>query len=113
MPNVRRIAKQDFAWEPGVDVTDVRQTKGLEFDEVVLLETTAASYPATPPAHGMRSTWGPRARPTSYGAWRATSRPRWSAERWSRSRARRRRRSEWLGVRLPEQGCQSNLEAFQ
>ncbi len=50
VPNVRRVAKQDFAWDPGVDVTDVRQTKGLEFDEVVLLETTAASYPATPPA---------------------------------------------------------------
>jgi DNA helicase-2/ATP-dependent DNA helicase PcrA len=31
-------------------VTDVRQTKGLEFDEVVLLETTASSYPATPQA---------------------------------------------------------------
>ena len=50
VPNVRRVAKQDFSWEPGVDVTDVRQTKGLEFDEVVLLETTAASYPVTPPA---------------------------------------------------------------
>jgi DNA helicase-2/ATP-dependent DNA helicase PcrA len=47
VPNIRRVAKQDFSWEPGVDVTDVRQTKGLEFDEVVLLETTAASYPAT------------------------------------------------------------------
>jgi DNA helicase-2/ATP-dependent DNA helicase PcrA len=50
VPNVRRVAKQDFSWDPGVDVTDVRQTKGLEFDEVVLLETTAASYPATPHA---------------------------------------------------------------
>jgi DNA helicase-2/ATP-dependent DNA helicase PcrA len=50
VPNVRRIAKQDFTWEPGVDVTDVRQTKGLEFDEVVLLETTEASYPASPSA---------------------------------------------------------------
>jgi DNA helicase-2/ATP-dependent DNA helicase PcrA len=50
VPNVRRVAKQDFSWEPGVDVTDVRQTKGLEFDEVVLLETTAASYPVTPAA---------------------------------------------------------------
>ncbi len=50
VPNVRRVAKQDFAWDPGVDVTDVRQTKGLEFDEVVLLETTAASYPTTPQA---------------------------------------------------------------
>jgi DNA helicase II / ATP-dependent DNA helicase PcrA len=47
LPNVRRVAKQDFSWEPGVDVTDVRQTKGLEFDEVVLLETTTASYPVT------------------------------------------------------------------
>jgi DNA helicase-2/ATP-dependent DNA helicase PcrA len=47
VPEVRRIAKQDFSWEPGVDVTDVLQTKGLEFDEVVLLETTAASYPVT------------------------------------------------------------------
>jgi DNA helicase II / ATP-dependent DNA helicase PcrA len=50
VPNVRRVSKQDFSWEPGVDVTDVRQTKGLEFDEVVLLETTAASYPASPAA---------------------------------------------------------------
>jgi DNA helicase-2/ATP-dependent DNA helicase PcrA len=30
-----------------VDVTDLRQTKGLEFDEVVLLETTATSFPET------------------------------------------------------------------
>jgi DNA helicase-2/ATP-dependent DNA helicase PcrA len=47
VPNVRRVARQDFSWEPGVDVTDVRQTKGLEFDEVVLVETSAASYPVT------------------------------------------------------------------
>jgi DNA helicase-2/ATP-dependent DNA helicase PcrA len=50
VPSVRRVSKQDFSWEPGVDVTDVRQTKGLEFDEVVLLETTASSYPVTPAA---------------------------------------------------------------
>ncbi|WP_394829139.1 3'-5' exonuclease [Pendulispora albinea] len=47
VPRVRRVAKQDFSWEPGFDVTDVRQTKGLEFDEVILLETTATSYPET------------------------------------------------------------------
>jgi DNA helicase-2/ATP-dependent DNA helicase PcrA len=47
VPNVRRVAKQDFSWDPGVDVTDIRQTKGLEFDEVILLETTAASYPSS------------------------------------------------------------------
>ncbi|HVH44051.1 MAG TPA: ATP-binding domain-containing protein, partial [Labilithrix sp.] len=45
VPNVRRVRRQDFTWERGFDVTDVRQTKGLEFDEVILLETTAASYP--------------------------------------------------------------------
>ena len=44
VPNLRRVARQDFTWEPGFDVTDVRQTKGLEFDEVILLETTATSY---------------------------------------------------------------------
>jgi DNA helicase-2/ATP-dependent DNA helicase PcrA len=50
VPRVRRIAQQDFTWEPGVDVTDVRQTKGLEFDEVILLDTTATSYPVSPQA---------------------------------------------------------------
>jgi DNA helicase-2/ATP-dependent DNA helicase PcrA len=50
VPRVRRIAQQDFNWEAGVDVTDVRQTKGLEFDEVILLDTTATSYPASPQA---------------------------------------------------------------
>lgn len=50
VPHVRRVARQDFTWEPGFDVTDIRQTKGLEFDEVVLLETTAASYPNSPQA---------------------------------------------------------------
>ncbi len=50
VPRVRRVAKQDFTWEPGFDVTDVRQTKGLEFDEVILLDTNYTSYPDTPQA---------------------------------------------------------------
>ncbi len=45
VPNVRVVTEQDFTWNAGVDVTDVRQTKGLEFDEVVLLDTNASSYP--------------------------------------------------------------------
>ncbi len=54
VPNVRRVRRQDFTWEPGFDVTDVRQTKGLEFDEVILLETNASSYPDTAQArHGL------------------------------------------------------------
>jgi DNA helicase-2/ATP-dependent DNA helicase PcrA len=45
-PHVRRIADQDFPFKPGVDVTDVRQVKGLEFDYVVLAEANDASFPA-------------------------------------------------------------------
>jgi DNA helicase-2/ATP-dependent DNA helicase PcrA len=54
VPNVRRVKKQDFTWEPGVEVTDVRQTKGLEWDEVVLVDVNKTSYPETPQArHAM------------------------------------------------------------
>jgi DNA helicase-2/ATP-dependent DNA helicase PcrA len=44
--HLRRVADQDFAFKPGVDVTDVRQVKGLEFDYVVLVEASDAAYPA-------------------------------------------------------------------
>jgi DNA helicase II / ATP-dependent DNA helicase PcrA len=44
VPHLRRIAEQDFPFKPGIDVTDVRQVKGLEFDYVVLLEVSAASF---------------------------------------------------------------------
>lgn len=49
VPNVRRVAKLDFTWEPGFDVTDVRATKGLEFDEVVLVDVNESSYPDSGP----------------------------------------------------------------
>ncbi len=45
VPFLRRIARQDFPFKAGIDVTDVRQVKGLEFDYVVLLEVSSASYP--------------------------------------------------------------------
>lgn len=45
VPSLRWIARQDFPFTAGIDVTDVRQTKGLEFDVVVLLEAGEASYP--------------------------------------------------------------------
>jgi DNA helicase-2/ATP-dependent DNA helicase PcrA len=44
-PYLRRIAEQDFPFKPGIDVTDVRQVKGLEFDYVVLAEVNESSYP--------------------------------------------------------------------
>jgi DNA helicase-2/ATP-dependent DNA helicase PcrA len=46
VPNLRRIAQQDFPFRAGVDVTDVRQVKGLEFDYVVLVECNTTTYPA-------------------------------------------------------------------
>ncbi|MBZ0117252.1 MAG: ATP-binding domain-containing protein [Sandaracinaceae bacterium] len=45
VPFLRRIAEQDFPFRAGVDVTDVRQVKGLEFDYVVLLEVGTSVYP--------------------------------------------------------------------
>ena len=45
IPSLRRVKRQDFAFAPGVDVTDVAQVKGLEFDYVVLLDVTPANYP--------------------------------------------------------------------
>jgi DNA helicase II / ATP-dependent DNA helicase PcrA len=47
IPSLRLVSDQDFPFTAGIDVTDVRQTKGLEFDIVILLEVTDASYPAT------------------------------------------------------------------
>ncbi|HYQ40316.1 MAG TPA: 3'-5' exonuclease [Polyangiaceae bacterium] len=46
VPYVRRIADQDFPFKPGIDVTDVRQVKGLEFDYVIAVEVSDAAYPA-------------------------------------------------------------------
>jgi DNA helicase-2/ATP-dependent DNA helicase PcrA len=45
VPNLRRVAEQDFPFRPGVDVTDVRQVKGLEFDYVVIVECNAPTFP--------------------------------------------------------------------
>jgi DNA helicase-2/ATP-dependent DNA helicase PcrA len=47
VPRLRRVADQDFTFRPGVEVTDVRQVKGLEFDYVILLDVDSSSYPAT------------------------------------------------------------------
>ena len=45
VPGLRLVADQDFSFRPGIDVTDVKQTKGLEFDIVILLEANQDSYP--------------------------------------------------------------------
>lgn len=47
VPRLRLVTQQDFAFSPGVEVTDVRQVKGLEFDYVIMVDVNAESYPAT------------------------------------------------------------------
>ncbi len=47
VPRLRRVSAQDFSFRPGVEVTDIRQVKGLEFDYVVLLDVDRATYPTT------------------------------------------------------------------
>ncbi|MSP56842.1 MAG: DNA helicase UvrD [Myxococcales bacterium] len=45
VPEVRLIEDQSFTFSPGVDVVDVAQVKGLEFDYVILVDVSAAAYP--------------------------------------------------------------------
>jgi superfamily I DNA/RNA helicase len=44
IPNLRRVRAFEFTFRPGVDVTDVRQVKGLEYDYVVLVDVNATTY---------------------------------------------------------------------
>lgn len=45
IPRLRRVRHFEFAFRPGVEVTEIRQVKGLEYDYVVLLDVNASSYP--------------------------------------------------------------------
>ncbi len=46
VPALRRVHGKNFSFQPGIDVVDVTQIKGLEYDYVVLGEVNANSYPA-------------------------------------------------------------------
>ncbi len=50
LPALRRVARQDFTFAPGVEITEIEQAKGLEFDYVVLVDVTPEHYPGTPAA---------------------------------------------------------------
>jgi ATP-dependent DNA helicase UvrD/PcrA len=45
VPALRRVRRDDFNFQPGVDVTDIAQVKGLEFDYVVMVDVNQPSYP--------------------------------------------------------------------
>lgn len=42
---LRRVSEQNFTFQPGVEVTDISQVKGLEFDYVIMLDVDRFSYP--------------------------------------------------------------------
>ncbi|MEM7412662.1 MAG: 3'-5' exonuclease [Myxococcota bacterium] len=50
LPSLRRVERQDFSFAPGVEITEVEQAKGLEFDYVVLADASADHYADTPEA---------------------------------------------------------------
>jgi DNA helicase-2/ATP-dependent DNA helicase PcrA len=50
VPKLAWVQDQRFSFAPGVEIAEVADVKGLEFDYVVLLETSATQYPDTPAA---------------------------------------------------------------
>jgi DNA helicase-2/ATP-dependent DNA helicase PcrA len=50
VPRLRRVEHQDFTFAPGVEVTEIEQVKGLEFDYAILVEVSAAHFSDTPAA---------------------------------------------------------------
>jgi DNA helicase-2/ATP-dependent DNA helicase PcrA len=50
LSGLSRVDQQNFSFGPGIEVTDVASTKGLEFDYVVLLGLDQKNYPDTPNA---------------------------------------------------------------
>ncbi len=50
LPRLRRVSDQEFTFSAGIEVTEVAQVKGLEFDYVILVDVDAESYPDTPSA---------------------------------------------------------------
>jgi DNA helicase-2/ATP-dependent DNA helicase PcrA len=45
IPFLRLVLHQDFSFKPGIEVTEIRQVKGLEFDYVIMLECNMDTYP--------------------------------------------------------------------
>ncbi len=44
VPGLSRVRAQNFSFRPGIEVTEIRQVKGLEFDYVVILDANAATF---------------------------------------------------------------------
>lgn len=47
---VRRVVDQDFSFSPGIEITEIEQAKGLEFDYAILVDASHENYPDVPRA---------------------------------------------------------------
>jgi DNA helicase-2/ATP-dependent DNA helicase PcrA len=47
LENLRLVENQNFSFGPGIEVTEMAQAKGLEFDYVVLLDVSRSAFPDT------------------------------------------------------------------
>jgi DNA helicase-2/ATP-dependent DNA helicase PcrA len=45
IPRLRLVLNQDFPFSAGIDLTEVRQVKGLEYDYIIALDIDAECYP--------------------------------------------------------------------
>ncbi len=73
VPRLRLVDDQDFAFAPGIEVTDIRSSKGLEFDYVVVLGADAEAFPTTDAARHLLHVGATRA---AHQLWLvSTSRP--------------------------------------
>jgi DNA helicase-2/ATP-dependent DNA helicase PcrA len=45
LPRLRRVRDQDFSFGAGIEITEIEQVKGLEFDYVILVEADAEHFP--------------------------------------------------------------------
>ena len=48
VPRLRRVRHHEFCFKPGVEVTEIEQVKGLEFDYVIVVGASAKAFPESP-----------------------------------------------------------------
>jgi len=46
VPKLTRVRNYNFSFRPGVEITEIRQVKGLEYDYVILVDVNVSTYPA-------------------------------------------------------------------
>ena len=44
VPRLHRVERQDFRFAPGIEITEIEQVKGLEFDYVILVDVSEETY---------------------------------------------------------------------